>query len=158
MRGLQRIAMTEELDQFITLWSMIAQVQLSNEPDKVLLRLSATATYTSKSAYWAQFLGSHVDYDWKQIWKSNMEPKCCFFTWLLLQNKLWTADRIVRLGGQANPICQLCKTQPETVFHIMSECSYSRLVWQQLEEWTDATNVQLQPSTDRRVRFGGPSY
>jgi hypothetical protein len=37
--------MTEELDQFITLWSMIAQVQLSNEPDKVLLRLSATAIF-----------------------------------------------------------------------------------------------------------------
>jgi hypothetical protein len=63
---------------------MIAQVQLNNELDKVFWRLSTTATYTSKSAYWAQFLGSHADYDWKQIWKSNVESKCRFFTWLLL--------------------------------------------------------------------------
>jgi hypothetical protein len=152
MRGLQRITTTEELDQFITLWSMVAQVQLSDEPDKVLWRLSASAKYTSKSAYWAQFLGSYADYDWKRIWKSNVEPKCRFFAWLLLHHKLWTADRIIRHGGQANPICQLCKTQPETMLHIMSECSYSRLVWQQLEEWTDATNVHMQPGTDRRVK------
>jgi hypothetical protein len=49
-----------------------------------------------------------------------MELKCRFFTWLLQQNKLWTADRITTHGGQTNPICQLCKSQPETAFHIMA--------------------------------------
>jgi hypothetical protein len=30
-----------------------------------------------------------------------------FFSWLILQNKLRTADRIIKNGEQTNPICQL---------------------------------------------------
>jgi hypothetical protein len=92
MRGLQRISTPEELDQFITLWSMITHVQLNNDPDKVIWRLSADGWYTTKYAYRAQFLGSHADYEWNCIWKSKAEPKCRFFLWLLFQNKLWTTD------------------------------------------------------------------
>jgi hypothetical protein len=99
MTGLQRISTPEELEQFITLWSMITQVQLSNEPDKVIWRLSADGRYTTKSMYYAQFIGSHADYDWNRIWKSKVEPTCRFFMWLLLHNRLWTTDRITRHGG-----------------------------------------------------------
>jgi hypothetical protein len=142
----------EDFYQFITLWSMITQVQLNNEPDKVIWRLTADGRYTTKSAYRAQFLGSRADYEWNRVWKSKVEPKCRFFLWVLLQNKLWTADRITRHGGQTNPICQLCKTQSETAYHLMADCSYSRLVWQQLAAWIGDANAQLQPSSNRQAK------
>jgi hypothetical protein len=37
-----------------------------------------------------------------------VEPKCCFFTWLLLQWRLPTVDRIIRQGDQGNSIRRLC--------------------------------------------------
>lgn len=48
---------------------------------------------------------------------------------MILQNKLWTADRIIKNGGQANAICSLCRTTAETATHMMASCSYSLQVW-----------------------------
>jgi hypothetical protein len=134
MKGLQRIATSEQIEQFITLWSLTAQVQRTTEPDKITWCLTTKGVYTSKSAYHAGFIGSYADYEWNRVSKAKVEHKCMFFTWLLLQNKLWTANQITRQGGQINQICQLCKTQPETAFHIMADCSFSRVVWLQLQD------------------------
>lgn len=37
MRGLQRMSSVRELDQFITLWTRIQEVTLTNEPDSVMV-------------------------------------------------------------------------------------------------------------------------
>ena len=58
-----------------------------------------------------------------------MENKTKFFVWLLLQRRLPTNDRIIKHGGQANPICQLCHIGDETTTHIMAQCSYATEVW-----------------------------
>jgi hypothetical protein len=73
----------------------------------------------------------------------KVEHKCKFFSWLILQNKkVWTADRILKVGGQPNPICQLCSTHPESATHMIIECTYSRGVWAQLAPWL---GIALQP-------------
>jgi hypothetical protein len=60
---------------------------------------------------------------------------CKFFYWFIIQNKIWTADRISRHGGTPNNICTLCHTKPETALHMMAECAYSKAIWSTLSPW-----------------------
>jgi hypothetical protein len=69
-------------------------------------------------------------FKWNIIWRAQVENKCSFFSWLLLQSKLPTSDRILRFNGQANPICTLCRTTPEKHLHMVAKCAYTKAVWQ----------------------------
>jgi hypothetical protein len=129
MNGLKRITTTEQIDQFVTLWAKIQTVQLNDQEDKVSWKLTANAQYCTKTAYEIQFIVSFPDYEWHWLWEAKVEPKCRFSSWLLMQNRLWTADRVLKHGGQANPICQLYHSQPESALHMLAQCSYSKLLW-----------------------------
>jgi hypothetical protein len=147
------IAHTEEINQFVELWRRVREVILSNQEDGISWRFSANRLYSSSSAYAVQFFGSIADFSWSQLWQAKEENKTKFFCWLAVQNKLWTTDRILKHGGQANPICQLCRTQTESVIHMLCECTYSTAIWQALEQWV---GVDLQPppvSNYRRLKL-----
>jgi hypothetical protein len=118
-RGLQQIANTEEINQFVELWQRVCEVNLSTQEDGISWRFSANRLYSSSSAYAIQIFRSIADFSWSQL-----RPTTKFFCWLAVHNKLWTKH-----GGQANPICQLCRTQAESVIHMLSECTYSTAIW-----------------------------
>ncbi|CAN6230203.1 unnamed protein product [Urochloa humidicola] len=148
MRGLRRIASEADLRQFVTLWSQLHQFQLSDQPDSITWRFTPDGQYTAKSAYQVQFMGAIRDNQWTKLWKAKVEHKCRFFMWLLLQCRLPTADRIIRRGGQANPICQLCHTTAESTLHMVAGCSFSSEVWSRMEQWSQFT---LPPNRPRRL-------
>jgi hypothetical protein len=91
------------------------------------------------SAYAVQFYGSFAGHNWDSVWKARAENKCKFFSWLALQNRLWTADRIVKHGGQANTICRLCYTHQESALRMLATCPYSVAVWIGLQGWLGVT-------------------
>jgi hypothetical protein len=93
-QGLQRISTTEQLMEYTTLWTMIAQVQQTERLDKISWKFTANGSFSTSSAYRVQFIGSYADYAWSQLWKAKVENKCKFHSWILLRNKLWIADRI----------------------------------------------------------------
>ncbi|KAE8810017.1 Serine carboxypeptidase-like 18 [Hordeum vulgare] len=63
----------------------------------------------------------------QMVWKIWAPPKIKFFSWLVLQDRIWTADRLQRTGWPNYGLCQLCKQKPESVAHIMFKCRFS--VW-----------------------------
>jgi hypothetical protein len=105
--------------------------------------------YSTSSAYTIPFVGSFADYEWEMLWKSKAENKCKLFCWFIMQNKLWTADRFNKHGEHTNAICQLCRMQPESTFHMMAHCSYSEAVWTGLSSWLGA-NLQSSPTLNYR--------
>jgi hypothetical protein len=137
------------MNQFVDPWSRVQQAQLTEQEDDVCWRFTPSGTYTSTSAYNMQFVGTYADFNWAHIWKAKVENKCNFFCWLVLQNKVWTADRILKLRSQTNQICQLCRTHPESVMHMLAECSYSRSVWHSLQSWV-GVDVQPPPTCSYR--------
>jgi uncharacterized membrane protein len=80
--------------------------------------------------------GSIEDYSWEKVWKIKVKNKYKFSLWLLLQRKLLTTDRTIKWGGQANPVCQLCRTRNESMTHAVVNCYYSKRVWQLIEQQT----------------------
>lgn len=106
-RGLQRKATTQQINQYVHLWMLIQEVRLEQWPDDITWEFSANDKYSSSSAYKVQFMANFPDHDWERILKMKAENKCKFFSWLILQNKMWTNDRILENGGQANHLRSL---------------------------------------------------
>jgi hypothetical protein len=77
-RGLQRISSTSQVQQFVRLWTLVQQVQLSEQHDEIRWRFTEGGKYSSKSAYSIQFAGSFAYHCWVQVWKAKVEEKCMF--------------------------------------------------------------------------------
>jgi hypothetical protein len=74
-----------------------------NEPptedqDNIRWNLIANGQYSAKSAYRLQFMGATRSAFNQMIWKAWALPKCKFFSWLAIQNRLWTTDRLEKRG------------------------------------------------------------
>jgi hypothetical protein len=145
----ERNATSAEINQFVTLWTLIRHINFTDQEDGIEWRFKANGQYSTKLAYTIQFAGSFGEHEWNKMWRAKLENKCKFFSWLLLQNKLWTADRLIKHGAIANPIYQLCHAYPESVIHMMAQCLYSRLVWTTLSSWL---GTDLQPPSTRNYR------
>ena len=99
----------------------------------------------------SQFLGSTPCSFEKMVWKVWAPPKCRFFAWLAVQNRLWTSDRLAIRGWPHNPLCQLCKNQVETARHILFECRYSKRIWNAAASWLS------RPSLGQDMGSGRPT-
>jgi hypothetical protein len=138
------------MGQFVDLWLQISQVRLTSEEDSISWRFTPDGCYTAESAYNVQFQGAIRDGPWNTVWKAKVETKCRFFIWLLLQEKLPTADRISDHGGPANISCSLCYTNAESHLHMVVRCSDSRAVWQHIATHFSFPQLPQQSRTLRR--------
>jgi hypothetical protein len=50
-------------------------------------------------------------------------PKCKFFSWLAIQNRIWTTDRLVAKNWHHAPTCVLCAL--ESGIHLFVECRFT---------------------------------
>ena len=113
-----------------------------------VLFVTADGNFTVKSTYRVQFWGACIPERLGSIWKAKVENKYRFFTWLILQDRLPTADRIIGRGGQANHTCQICKTGVESSFRMIVACSFSLRVWDQIAQHNNFQMAQapVQPT------------
>jgi hypothetical protein len=63
-------------------------------------------------------------------------PKCKLFAWLILQDRVWTSDRLARRNWDHSPSCPLCRRTMETSLHMVCECRYTRRIWATAAAWT----------------------
>ena len=79
------------------------------------------------------------------IWKAKTEGKHRFFTWLLVQERIHTADVLLVKGVQGNPVCILCDQEQETAAHLCLHCPYAREVWCHIQVQTQGLVVIPEP-------------
>jgi hypothetical protein len=128
---------TQQMVEFISLWSMLDQVVLSGQQDTIRWKWMADGCYSSRSAYQAQFIETYCSFDSKSIWSAKVEDKHRFFAWLLIQCKLLTVDRLTTRSCPCNPVCQLCEQELETMEHIGLWCVFAQEVWFLVSQWTN---------------------
>jgi hypothetical protein len=89
----------EEVREFVSLWHSISSTHSLNDlDDTISWRWSADGKYSSSSAYKIQFSTNFCKIKFNPIWKAKIEPKCRFFVWTLLHNKILTADNLQKRG------------------------------------------------------------
>jgi hypothetical protein len=133
------------LAEFFGLWNVLQSLELNldtPEEDQICWKLDPSGKYTAKSAYNIQFSGCILSNFPRLIWKAWAPPKCKFFLWLLLQDRLWTAARLQVRGLENNYFCGLCVRNLETITHQFIDCPFSRTVWDRVATWSNCNNLQ----------------
>lgn len=92
--------MTERvIGEFMGLWEQLQGVALTeDQQDSISWLYTHDCQYTAQSAYRIQFIGCTASAAAEMIWKSKAPPKCKFFIWLMLQNRVWTAACLQNRG------------------------------------------------------------
>ena len=140
----------EHMAQFVSLWEHLQNITLQpNTADSISWALTSDGIYSAASAYKAQFIGSNLCSFDNLVWKTWAPPKCRFFAWLVVQNRLWTSDRLAIRGWPHSPLCQLCKCQGETARHILFDCRYSRRIWLAAASWLSCPSLVQDLGTGR---------
>lgn len=116
--------------EFFSLWDLVQEFAIDElVKDNVTWRQTPSGSYTAKSAYELFFVGRTALAGARELWTAGAPLKHKLHMWLVLRDRLWTADRLARRGMQHNPLCPLCCQEAETIEHITVQCSYSREVW-----------------------------
>lgn len=129
IRNLKDIDSPLLLQEFVLLFMALADVNLTDEPDVIKWRWTSNGKYTVASAYEIQFKGAAVLFPATEIWRAITEPKCCFFGWLVMHNKVLTADNMAKRNWPCNLSCVLCYCQHETTAHMLTKCNFTEATW-----------------------------
>jgi RNA recognition motif-containing protein len=139
--------MTEQIiREFMGLYGKLRDVALSPlQEDTIIWMHTSDGQYTASSAYKIQFLGLTTSLTAEVTWQTKAPPRCRFFVWLMLQNRIWTAARLQIRGWPNDYFCPLCRKNLETVSHLFQECCFSRELWEKVATWI--TTTQLRPAS-----------
>jgi hypothetical protein len=99
----------EHIVQFSKLWEMLQNVHLEDENiDKIMWKPSNDGCYSAKTTCNMQFENLAISPFPTIVWKLWAPPKCNFFAWLILQNRVWMVDRLQKRGWSNSGLCKLC--------------------------------------------------
>uniref|UniRef100_A0A8I6XKE9 Reverse transcriptase domain-containing protein n=1 Tax=Hordeum vulgare subsp. vulgare TaxID=112509 RepID=A0A8I6XKE9_HORVV len=134
-RDIRGVVGLQEIGQYLRTWQLVARINLSSEPDKLIWKWTANSIYSARSCYRATFHGSLTCHSWQLIWKGWAPPKVKFFHWLADLDRCWTAARLARRGLPHHTRCLLCDQEPETIRHLLISCSFARQAWHETLSW-----------------------
>jgi len=85
--------------EFVQLWKTVQQVNLTPHiQDEICWKFNESGQFSTSSAYHAQFQGAMSTNFNQIIWSAWAPPKCKFFRWLAVQDKIWMTDRLSARG------------------------------------------------------------
>lgn len=76
----------------------------------------------------------------KLVWLSYVPPKVQFFTWLAWRGKVKTSVFLYRIGvlpSNVSTLCVFCKSENESVNHVLVSCPFVWRVWSAMLGWWD---------------------
>uniref|UniRef100_J3N9Y1 Reverse transcriptase zinc-binding domain-containing protein n=1 Tax=Oryza brachyantha TaxID=4533 RepID=J3N9Y1_ORYBR len=126
----------ERVQDFLRIWERMseADTQLTTgNNDCIEWKVANSGEYTAKSAYVAQFAGRTRSHEADLIWNTWAPSKCKIMVWLLLKNKIWTADRLQVRGWPNEYFCQLYYRNLETPRHLFKDCLVTKQIWEELK-------------------------
>ncbi|KAG7567730.1 Reverse transcriptase zinc-binding domain [Arabidopsis thaliana x Arabidopsis arenosa] len=65
----------------------------------------------------------------KEVWKLKIPPKIQHFLWKCISGAVSTATQLRTRTIPADPTCQRCCQDDETINHILFTCTYAQTVW-----------------------------
>ncbi|XP_060216693.1 uncharacterized protein LOC132644134 [Lycium barbarum] len=88
--------------------------------------------------FYLQLIGDLPRVQWKCLKFGNKaRPKACFVMWLCLQQRLLTADRLLKWDIEASPTCVMCQQDPESHEHLFVTCTVAKTLWAKVLRWSN---------------------
>lgn len=130
-RRRHRLATLNEIEE------ELATLRLSPQPDDdIYLWKQADGKYAarfSSKKTWEQIRNSRRSCPWsKGVWFPLATPKYAFFLWVIMRERLQTADKMQHWNMGVSATCVLCNEEEESCSHLFFGCRYSGQVWKKL--------------------------
>ncbi|GJW22907.1 RNA-directed DNA polymerase, eukaryota, reverse transcriptase zinc-binding domain protein [Tanacetum coccineum] len=101
------------------------------------------------SNVWKDLNCNAIKVDWYQlVWFTQSIPRHAFVTWLAIQKRLMTQDKLLLWKPNEDLKCALCKKCPDSHNHLFFTCELSNEVWKDL---LSLLNVRLSSSWDQII-------
>jgi hypothetical protein len=100
------------LIQYVMLWILIDAIPFNPEDaseEEIVWCRTVNDEYSARSTYDLQFEGSQLSAFTSIVWKVWAPSRCNFFIWLMLQNRIWIADRLLLREWPNDYLCPLCR-------------------------------------------------
>jgi hypothetical protein len=150
IRNLKNVTTPVQLEEFTLLFMALSSVTLNDQKDLISWKWNANGKISAASAYNCQFNGAMVSFSPDSIWRAICEPKCRFFGWLAMHNKVPTTDNMLKKNWPCGPICPLYFCMEETTPQLLTSCNFLEAVWNIV-----ATNFNLHNFSSMSAA-GGP--
>ena len=99
-----------------------------------------------------------VQFDWNEIYslslKVSLETKIREFQYTVLNNLVFTNEKLFKIKMIDSPQCTFCKNEIESLEHLFYNCEVTRSFWVALRSWLVEHNINLKPSSVFNVLFG----
>lgn len=95
------------MKEFTMLFMALASINLNDQNDQISWKWTKDGKYSVSSAYNCQFLGAMTRLPADDLWRAGSEPKCKFFSWLVL-DKVLTADNMEKKNWTCDPMRCFC--------------------------------------------------
>lgn len=92
-RSFSRGLSAQGILDYLHIWHLVANIQLSQEANRTVWRWTANGEYTAESAYKMLHARSAKLAGPNLVWKTWAPLKVRIFLWLFLRRRHWTADR-----------------------------------------------------------------
>lgn len=118
-------------DNHLQLYTYLTTIQLEEEEDYYEWEINGIMYTVFKTGVLYDYLREpKPDLNWTSlIWISRGIPRHSFHSWLVMQNRLPTRDRLIRWGIQSDDRCLLCNSTQKSRDHIFFSCTFSYDLW-----------------------------
>ena len=112
-----------------------AHLCIRETKDELIKEHAPFGSYSPKHGYIQLNIGNfnrEVIWWWKRLWKLKCPSKACLLMWCALENKFPTWYNIQKRRLEGSSYCSLCKMDKETILRLFLKCSFTNLVWQEV--------------------------
>ena len=96
--------------------------------------------------------------EWKKIYSLpftvTLETKVREFQYKLLNNIVFTNDKLFKFKMIDSPLCDFCQTEVESLEHLFFHCDVTKIFWKSLSSWLIKQKITTTFLTLENVLFG----
>ncbi|XP_048637647.1 uncharacterized protein LOC125610035 [Brassica napus] len=114
-------------DAQLQVLSFITTIEFTDVPDYYDWEIDGKISDKYRTGEMYHYLRGRIEeVRWAQVvWPKRRIPRHSFHTWMIVQNRLPTRDRMIGWGLQVSHTCLLCNTAAESRDHLFWECNFT---------------------------------
>ena len=86
--------------------------------------------------------------NWKKVYslpiRTKLDSKLREFQYKILNNIVFTNDKLFHFGLSQSPNCTFCNEEPESLEHLLSRCKVSSEFWKEVLSWLKDNNIIIE--------------
>ena len=91
---------------------------------------------------------SETSINWEKVYslpfRTTLDSKLREFQYKILNNIVFTNDKLFRFGLSQSPNCTFCNEEPESIEHLLSRCKVSSEFWKEVLSWLKDNNIIIE--------------